>query len=87
MAPDASFVVAACNAEKTIGNAIERALSQTGGSADVILDDDTSDWIAAVAVPDKASRMMRWCEAASNGSRSISPQVQKWAKLKQYEAR
>lgn len=50
MAPDVSFIIAAYNAEATIADAIESALSQTGVAVEVIVVDDcSSDRTCAVA--------------------------------------
>jgi len=50
MRPDATFLIAAFNAEETIGRAIESALAQRGVAVEVVvIDDGSSDRTVAVA--------------------------------------
>ncbi|GAB1582715.1 glycosyltransferase family 2 protein [Phyllobacterium phragmitis] len=58
MQPDVSFIIAAYNAEDTIGRAVESALAQQGVSVEVIVADDRStDRTAAIARSYPAGRV------------------------------
>ncbi|MBB2971352.1 glycosyltransferase family 2 protein [Mesorhizobium sp. RMAD-H1] len=58
MQPDVSFIIAAYNAEDTIGRAVESALAQQGVSVEVIVADDRStDRTAAIARSYPADRV------------------------------
>ncbi|WP_199194807.1 glycosyltransferase family 2 protein [Phyllobacterium phragmitis] len=58
MQPDVTFVIAAYNAEETIGRAIESALAQRGVSVEIIVANDRStDRTAAIAASFPANRV------------------------------
>ncbi|MFD2239249.1 glycosyltransferase family 2 protein [Aureimonas populi] len=67
MQPDVSFIVAAFNASRTIGAAIESALATVGVSVEVVVADDASRDGTAALVEAIADPRVRLVRAAANG--------------------
>lgn len=66
MQPDVSFVIAAYNAERSIGDAIESGIGQRGVSVEVVVVDDRSHDRTAAIARSFPQHLVRVAELASN---------------------